>query len=771
MEAASAGELCERRQPLFKRQPTIMYKRVFVLAALGASLAAGAQPGEEKVFHDDSTKPAHKYLSEITVVGRASKSDYHQMPEVVGTSIYAGKKNALIVLDNVQGNVVNNTMRQVMAKVPGIHVWESDPSGIQIGISARGLSPNRSWEFNVRQNGYDISADPFGYPEAYYNPQLQAVQRIEVVRGQGSLQYGAQFGGLVNYILRNGSEINKPFEFETQQTIGSNNLFNSYNAIGGNTEKVHYYAFFDHRNGDGWRPNSRYFTNAGFGTVTYRITPKFSLSAELMRSHIRSQQPGGLTDKQFEENPQQSLRSRNWFDIVWTTPALIANYQISNKARWNTKLFGVIGDRNSVGFMRPITERDSISTATHNYRTRTVQIDQYRNYGLESRILTDYRLGGRENTFSGGIRAYTGTTTRKADGTGSTGSDYDLSVTGNWPRDIEYDSYNAAAFVENIFRLSDKFLVVPGLRYEWLEAKASGRNGYTNGKPDTLQNQRKGRSFLLAGLGAEYHVTAATEVYANYTQAYRPMQFADLTTPPTTDVVDANLEDAKGYNIDLGYRGKLKDFLQFDISGFYLQYNNRIGVIAQQRQDGSFYNYRTNVGNSTSKGFEGYAEFNIARAFAQKPATADLLVFASYGYTDARYGDFKVIAKSGNTLVESNLKDKKVENAPEHILRAGITAGWKGVMLTGQVSHVSEAFSDANNTLTPSANGQNGLIPSYTVTDLTASYKFAKNLHIKGGVNNLFDEHYFTRRAGGYPGPGVLPADGRTFFVSLGAKF
>ena len=40
-------------------------------------------------------------LPDITIVGRNSKSDYQQMPEIVGTNIYAGKKNALIVLDNV----------------------------------------------------------------------------------------------------------------------------------------------------------------------------------------------------------------------------------------------------------------------------------------------------------------------------------------------------------------------------------------------------------------------------------------------------------------------------------------------------------------------------------------------------------------------------------------------------------------------------------------------------------------------------------------------
>ncbi len=202
-------------------------RKIFLLLIITV-LFNSVLPAQDNVT--DTLKPEHKYLPEITVVGLGSKSDIQQLPEIVGTSIYAGKKNALIVMDNVQGNVVTNTMRQVVAKVPGIQIWESDGSGIQIGIAARGLSPNRSWEFNVRQNGYDIAADPYGYPEAYYNPQLQGVQRIEIVRGHGSLQYGPQFGGMVNYILRNGSEINKPIAFETQQTVGSYGLFNSYNA-------------------------------------------------------------------------------------------------------------------------------------------------------------------------------------------------------------------------------------------------------------------------------------------------------------------------------------------------------------------------------------------------------------------------------------------------------------------------------------------------------------------------------------------------------------
>ncbi len=741
----------------------MMTKTVLLIISLSASLFTIAQDGE------DTTGKDHKYLPEITVVGLGSKSDIQQLPEIVGTSIYAGKKNALIVMDNVKGNVVTNTMRQVMAKIPGIQVWESDGSGIQIGIAARGLSPNRSWEFNVRQNGYDISADPFGYPEAYYNPQLQAVQRIEVIRGHGSLQYGPQFGGMVNYILRNGSEINKPFQVEMQQTAGSYGLINTYNAIGGETKKFHYYAYFDRRSADGWRENSKYVTNSGFGTFTWRLNEKLSLTAEVMKSHINSRQPGGLTDANFAADTRKSTRSRNWMDIEWLTTALIANYRFDEKHKLNVKVFNIQGDRNSVGYVRAVTINDTINTATGTYNNRTVDIDNYRNFGTEARYLGDYSLLGANHSFSGGVRYYRGNTYRYRDGIGTTGSDYDITRSNPvWPRDIDYRTNNVAVFAENIFRISEKFLLVPGVRYEWISAKATGVNGYTNRNPIYLQNQERARAFFLAGIGAEYHLSPTTEFYGNMTQAYRPMQFADLTAPPTTNEVDPNLKDAKGYNADLGYRGRLGSFLYFDVSAFYLKYNNRIGTISQQRLDGSFYNLTTNVGNSVSKGFEGVVEFNPVKAFIPDSKWGDVSLFVSYGYTDARFGDLQLVQKVGNDLVKTNLKNKKVENAPMNILRTGLTYQLKGFSVTGQLSYVDQAYADANNTFTPTANGQNGLIPSYTITDISAGYVFNKHVNVKGGINNLTNERYFTRRAGGYPGPGLLPSDGRNFFISLG---
>lgn len=744
----------------------IMRKTILILAFVQFfNLISAQQPIKTK----DTGFIVPKFLPDITLVGRNSAADIHFLPEVVGTTINAGKKNALIVMDNVQGNVVTNTMRQVMAKVPGIHIWESDPSGIQIGIAARGLSPNRSWEFNIRQNGYDISPDPFGYPEAYYTPQLNSVQRVEVVRGAGSLQYGPQFGGLVNFILKNGSERKKPFQYEAQQTAGSFGLFNSYHAIGGQNEKAHYYAFWDHRKGNGFRANSGFTVNTGFANYTWKLSSKLKLGVEITHFDYVSKQPGGLTDAQFSKDPFSSFRNRNWFEVQWNMAALNLDYTINDHSRLNVKTFGMLGERNSIGFMLAPNVADTINASTLQYNNRRVDKDQYRNLGAEMRYISTYKLGNNEQTISAGFRYFRGRTNRFQNGKGDTGFDYNLNTLAPYPIDLNFLTENTAFFAENIFKLGKHLILIPGFRIEHINNKANGRVNLIGNSEIKIGNERRTRQFILPGIGAEYHI-GSTEIYANYSQSYRPVLFSDLTANPITDIIDPDLEDAKGYNIDLGYRGKVKDYLFFDVSGFILQYNNRIGVIAQQKVDGSFYNFRTNVGNSQSKGVEALLEFSPTKVWMRNSTIGHLTLFSSIAIIQARYANFNVISRQGNQLVETSLNDKKVENAPENIIRTGLTYTKKALTFTTQYSYVSEAFSDANNTVTPTANGVNGLIPSYKLVDISGTYKFSEMFFVKSGINNVFSEKYFTRRAGGYPGPGLMPAEPRNFFITVGVK-
>ena len=236
------------------------------------------------------------------------------------------------------------------------------------------------------------------------------------------------------------------------------------------------------------------------------------------------------------------------------------------------------------------------------------------------------------------------------------------------------------------------------------------------------------------------------------------------------DEIDQNLQDAKGYNIDLGYRGRIKDYLFFDVSGYVLQYNNRVGLITQQRLDGNFYNLRTNVGNSTSKGIEALVEFSPIKFFKINPSFGNITVFASLAYINAKYENMRVVVKEGNRLVETNLKNKRIENVPEQIYRTGITYSKKQLTVTAQYSYVSEAFSDANNSRNPTVTGVNGPIPAYKLLDVSGTYKFNERFFVKAGVNNLMNEKYFTRRASGYPGPGLMPAEPINFFIPVGVK-
>ena len=688
------------------------------------------------------------------------------LAEVGDYAINAAKKNEVIQLNRLDANLAMNNMRQIFNRIPGIQIWESDGSGVQPGLASRGLSPNRSWEFNVRMNGYDITPDPMGYPEAYFNPPMEVVDRIEIVRGASSLQYGPQFGGLLNYVLRK-PDASKRVVFETQNTVGNNGLFSTFNYVGGTEGKLNYTTYYQKRVGNGWRKNNKFDTDHLHFELNYAFSNKLKMGFEMTYMTYQSQQPGGLTDSVFAIDAQQSSRGRNWFSTPWLVPALTAEYIFNQNTRLSVKAFGTIGERSSIGFVSAITNKDPLST------NRQIDRDFYKNVGSEARLLTNYPFFKRKNTLATGFRYFNGNTNRQQKGKGDTGTGYNTQLLdASFPTDLTFNNQNIAAFAENIFRISDRFLMTGGVRLENISTLANGRLSYkTDGSENRITDIRRARTFVLGGIGAEFHPTKQTEFYANISQAYRPVLYSDVTPPATTDVIDENLKDAKGFNIDVGYRGKMGTWLNFDIDYFYLNYDNRVGTISRLDAANKTYQFRTNLGQSVSKGAEIYVEIDPIAAFTPQSALGNLSLFASMSFIDATYKDFKTTTVVNNQIVEGNLKGKYVENAPQYIHRFGATYAKKGLSLTWQLSSVGHAYSDALNTEKPNAAATVGVIPAYIVQDISASFKFLKHYNVKAGVNNGANQRYFTRRSGGYPGPGLLPSDGRTWYVSAGLKF
>jgi len=701
-----------------------------------------------------------KKLAPVIIITKQQSPE--RMPETKDNVLFSGKKNEVLKLSNINGNLTNNNAREIFSRIPGVTVWENEGSGIQINVGVRGLSPNRSWELNTRQNGYDISSDVFGYPEAYYNPPLEAVETIELIRGGSSLQFGPQFGGMLNYVLKR--ETKKKFSFETQNTVGSYGLMSSFNAIGGKFKKFSYYVYNHSRSADGWRENSEYTVRNTHAFVEYRFTENTKLSAEYTNMDYQMQQAGGLTDEQFNANPRQSLRERNWFGTPWNVFSINFDTKISNRLTSNTKLFGLVGERNSVGFIGTPNNVDNLAN-------RRVDRDLYENYGIENRNIYKYKLGKINNNLAFGVRLYKANTQRLQDGRGTTGSDFDLSIEGRFVRDLDFTTENVAVFAENQFKVTEKFSVTPGVRYEYIQNSGDGRFGISNGNDVAFPDKTVSRSQPLFGLGLEYKFRT-TNIYANITQAFRPVLFSDLTPPAVTDVIDPNLKDASGFNADIGFRGTFKNYLNFDFSLFYLSYNNRIGVINDPTQGTSL--YRTNLGETVNKGIEGFANLNITRLFEIEKPYGSLDFFASVSFIDSRYADFRIFSTPSApnfTITETNLSGNRVENAPRYIHNFGLSWTNNNISATAQYRMSGRIFTDANNTTTPSANGVTGILDNYRVFDLSTEYKFLKNYNIRAGINNLFDEEYATRRSSGYPGPGILPGEGRTFYISIGAKF
>lgn len=712
-------------------------------------------------------------LGEVILENKKNTPD--RMPEIKENVLFSGKKNEVLKLSNINANLTTNNAREIFSRIPGVTIWENEGSGIQINVAVRGLSPNRSWELNTRQNGYDISSDVFGYPEAYYNPPLEAVENIQLIRGGASLQFGPQFGGMLNYVLKR--ETKHKFSFETQNTVGSYGLMSTYNALGGNYKKFSYYVYNHSRSADGWRENSNYSIRNTHAFMEYRLTENTKISAEYTNMDYEMQQAGGLTDEQFNNNSRQSLRNRNWFGTPWNVFSINFDTKINENFTSNTKLFGLVGERNSVGFIATPNIVDAINTTTNNFANRRVDRDYYKNFGLENRNIYKYKLGKINNNLVFGMRLYKANTQRVQEGRGTTGIDFDLSIEGRYNRDLSFTTENVSFFAENQIKINDRLSITPGVRLEHIQNYGKGRLGITNGNDVPFTSKTISRNQPLFGLGVEYKFLT-TNIYANITQAYRPVLFSDYTPAAVTDVIDPNLKDANGFNADIGFRGTFKNFLNFDFSLFYLSYNNRIGGIRQFLNNdptlGTFI-YRTNMGETVNKGIEAFFNANITKFFNIDKPYGNLDFFASLSFIDSRYTNFKTFTTSGTLpnirINEANLAGNRVENAPRYIHNFGLSWNNNAFSATMQYRLSGMIFTDANNTATPSTNGITGQIDKYSLLDFSSEYRFLKYYNLRAGVNNILNENYATRRAGGYPGPGLLPGEDRTFYISVGAKF
>ncbi|WP_405296741.1 TonB-dependent receptor domain-containing protein [Algibacter sp. Ld11] len=705
-------------------------------------------------------------LSEVEITARKQRIfELKRLNDVEGTAIYAGKKTEVVLVEQSMANLASNNARQIYSQVAGLNIYQNDDAGLQLNIGGRGLDPNRTANFNTRQNGYDISADVLGYPESYYTPASEGLSEIQVIRGAASLQYGTQFGGLINFKMKEPNP-NKPLEVITRNTLGSYGLYTNFTSVSGTKNKWSYYSYFNYKKGDGFRPNSEFESKNVFANLGYQFNKKTKLTGEVTYMRYLAQQAGGLTDAMFNEDPYQSNRARNWFQVDWILYNLKLDHKFSDKTNFTFNFFGLNASRDALGF-----RTNRVSQVDSNQERDLIKGD-FKNFGFESRLLTKYKAFNKDATFLIGSKFY------KADnyqeqGPASDGIGPDFDFTNdeypNYPNQSQFDlpNLNVSVFGENIFYVSDEFSVTPGFRFEYIKTQSEGfyKNINTDAAGNVIfeetveDNQNFERSFILLGLGLSYKPNTNFEAYGNVSQNYRSVTFSDINIDNPAFLISPDITDEEGFTTDLGIRGNFNNMVSYDLGVFGLFYKKRIGFVTIVDTDGSIKNERGNIGDAVMYGVESLFDFNLKKIFNLNN-NIKLNYFINTSVINSEY----------TASEKAGVKGNKVEFVPDLNLKMGLNGGYKNLLANIQYSYLGSQFTDATNSIEASESGVVGEIPEYDILDVSLSYSY-KNFKLETGINNVLDNAYFTRRATGYPGPGIIPSSPRNWYTTLQIKF
>ena len=715
-------------------------------------------------------------LDEFEVI-EENEFNIRKLRAIEGVMITQGKKSEAINVEKMDANKATNLSRQIFAKIPGLNIWESDGAGIQIGLGGRGLNPSRNSNFNTRQNGYDISADALGYPESYYTPPSEAVDEIQLIRGAASLQFGPQFGGLINFKLK-GPNPNKSLELTARHTVGSFGLNNSFLSIGGTKSKWSYYGYANYKFGNDWRPNSEFEVIHGHINIKNQINEKTSLGFEFTKMYYLAKQPGGLTDDNFFRYPDTSVRNRNWFKVDWNLANLNFDYEINSNTKINSRLFGLLAYRKSLGNL------DDINRIDNPIENRNLIAGNFRNIGNETRLVHLYEILDKPQAFVVGFRLYKGdNNTRQGDANNSNNPDFYFVEDSDYTdyqsldeSDYSFPSFNSSVFAEHIFNLSNKISITPGFRYEYISTSSLGTTrqivanlagGLEYDTTISYEDRNRNRDFIIGGIGLNYKLAKDIEIYANFSQNYRSINFSDMQIKNQNFKINPNLKDERGYNADLGIRGNIKSKLYFDASIYTLFYKNRIGsqlkTDTNENRIPQTIQYRTNIAQSRTIGFEMMVEADWIQILSKQSNENKLTTFVNFSYNDANYINSDITA----------YEYKKVELVPPIVLRTGFSFSKNIYSISYQFSYTDTHYSDATNAGENGGKVENaaiGVINSYFTMDLSGKVKL-KRFQLEAGINNLSNEIYFTRRATGYPGPGILPSPPRNYYLGLQYKF
>ncbi|TVP43409.1 MAG: TonB-dependent receptor [Gemmatimonadales bacterium] len=599
-----------------------------------------------------------------------------------------------------------------LRRLPGVNAKSEEETAIVSNIGLRGLSAGEAKSL-LLEDGVPVAPGLLIGNDRYFNPRIQRVERIEVLKGSASLRYGpSTIGGVVNYLTktpdegmlvsaRAGSFGTRELMLEAGARSGGGGAFAGVVAT--------------HGRGDG-------FMDKGYEMVD--VMAKAGL-------YIGSQHTLGVKFSWYENDANISYRGLLFDEFTAGARHNPApdDWYLTDRAAVDLNYRFEISDRatlTSVAYWSNLRRdywRYNVDTQASNAAGRWVYTDvltgnnrSFDRYGVDTRLNLDHGLFGLVSSAEFGVRGFY----EEADDQ-RIRANRTQDRTGLNDRHLVDSATNIAFHVHNRIQFSDRFALTPGVRLETYDQ---------NRRVLTSENETAGTSNteFLPGIGSTYALDESAQLYGGVYRAFSPASNGVALDGMT----DQQLEAERSTNLELGVRGTRNAF-DYEFAVFRMDFQNQV-VTGNSDPTLS----QSNAGETLHQGAEMALGYRLIEGLA-----------LSGNVTWVPVSRFQTGANEGN----------RIPYSPRVLANLSLDFH-HGPLRTALVAHHRGAqFGDETNLRAIPVNAAGGIwggrMPAYTLFDLSAQWQATSSLAVFGALKNLTNERYVTGlRQGIYVGPG-----------------
>ena len=250
-------------------------------------------------------------LDSVIVTANRTPSNFSEIGRSI--NIISSKEIESLPTTNIQ---------DLLEFTSGIDVKQRGPEGVQADVAIRGGSFEQTL---ILVDGIKLTDPQTGHHNMNLPISFSQVDRIEILKGQGSQTYGANaFGGVVNIITKKNAANNLNLDLSG----GENNYYNL--GINGSLKlgNTNHHLSLNKTKSDGYRYNTE------FDNYNLSMNNSFNLSNSVINTLI------GYTNRNFGANSYYTTRFPDQAEKTKTLLAAISadieleNFRISPKLSW-----------------------------------------------------------------------------------------------------------------------------------------------------------------------------------------------------------------------------------------------------------------------------------------------------------------------------------------------------------------------------------------------------------------------------------------------------